>query len=201
MQPRVGMGIIVVKDGQVLFIQRRNAHGDGTWSIPGGHLEQFETLEQCAIREVLEETGVRVKNPVFVDITNDFYQTDQKHYITIFMRAEYESGEPTITEPDKCVNVGWRDITDLPSNLFLSLQNFIDKGNKLFSTHKHYKGKHYQVLGVARHSETKEPLVVYKGLYDDPELGKEPLFVRPKEMFDETIIIDGKEIQRFEEVN
>ena len=67
--------------------------------------------------------------------------------------------------------------------------------------YKHYKGKFYEVLGVARHSETREDLVVYKALYDDPELGNNPLFVRPKEMFEENVVVDGKEVRRFEYVD
>ncbi len=58
--------------------------------------------------------------------------------------------------------------------------------------YRHYKGKDYQVLGLARHSETKEQLVVYKTLYGDYSL-----WVRPLAMFDETLMIDGKTIKRF----
>jgi hypothetical protein len=62
--------------------------------------------------------------------------------------------------------------------------------------YRHYKGKMYEVLGVARHSETKEELVVYKALYDT-EFGPESLWVRPKGMFQEYVFSDGKEIPRF----
>ena len=61
----------------------------------------------------------------------------------------------------------------------------------------HYKGNLYEVIGVARHSETLEELVVYKALYDVPEYGKNSLWVRPKKMFLETVDVDGKEIPRF----
>ncbi len=58
--------------------------------------------------------------------------------------------------------------------------------------YRHYKGKDYLVVGLAHHSETREPLVVYHCLYDDYSL-----WVRPELMFRETVIIDGKEIPRF----
>ena len=68
--------------------------------------------------------------------------------------------------------------------------------------YRHYKGKDYAVLGIVIHSESLEELVLYKALYDFEEFGqefkKEPLFVRPKKMFNETIIIDGKKVKRFE---
>ena len=64
--------------------------------------------------------------------------------------------------------------------------------------YKHYKGKFYEVIGIAHHSETMEELVVYRALYDSPGLGMNALWVRPKEMFFEKIKINGKEMQRFE---
>lgn len=63
--------------------------------------------------------------------------------------------------------------------------------------HRHYKGKEYKVLGVAKHSETLDEFVVYEALYDNPE-GK--LWVRPKTMFLEKVEVDGKKVPRFEYV-
>lgn len=63
--------------------------------------------------------------------------------------------------------------------------------------YKHYKGGTYQVLGVARHSESLEKLVVYEALYEN-SLGK--LWVRPLAMFLEEVVVDGKRIPRFKKV-
>lgn len=63
--------------------------------------------------------------------------------------------------------------------------------------YQHYKGKLYQVIGVAHHSETLEEFVVYRALYDIEKFGKNSLWVRPKKMFMENIIVDGKELPRF----
>ena len=62
--------------------------------------------------------------------------------------------------------------------------------------YQHYKGNLYEVVGVAKHSETLEKLVVYKQLYDDGEL-----WVRPLKMFFEDIEIDGKKVLRFKYVD
>lgn len=59
--------------------------------------------------------------------------------------------------------------------------------------YRHYKGPEYQVLGIARHSETEEPLVVYRALY-----GEFGLWVRPLAMFLESVTIDGVTQSRFE---
>jgi hypothetical protein len=56
----------------------------------------------------------------------------------------------------------------------------------------HYKGRQYTVLGVARHSETHEELVVYR-----QEYGDHSLWVRPKKMFTENVTLDGKDVPRF----
>lgn len=59
--------------------------------------------------------------------------------------------------------------------------------------YKHYKGNEYEVLGIAKHSETQEELVVYRALYDD-----HGLWVRPKKMFMEEVEIDGRIMPRFQ---
>ena len=63
--------------------------------------------------------------------------------------------------------------------------------------YQHYKGKFYEVISVARHSETLEEFVVYRALYDSREFGKNALWIRPKSMFLENVNIDGKEVPRF----
>lgn len=64
--------------------------------------------------------------------------------------------------------------------------------------YEHYKGKRYDVIGIARHSETLEELVVYRALYDSEEFGDHALWVRPKAMFLEEVEIDGIRCPRFE---
>jgi len=63
--------------------------------------------------------------------------------------------------------------------------------------YEHCKGKQYEVIGLARHSETLEELVIYKALYNSEEFGNNSLWARPKNMFIETVNINGKERPRF----
>ncbi len=63
--------------------------------------------------------------------------------------------------------------------------------------YEHYKGKQYEVIGLARHSETLEELVIYKALYSSEEFGNNALWARPKKMFFQTVTIDGKDVPRF----
>ncbi len=63
--------------------------------------------------------------------------------------------------------------------------------------YKHYKGKMYEVIGLATHSETLEELVVYKMLYNKGKYKKGSLWVRPRKMFFEKVNVGGKQVQRF----
>jgi hypothetical protein len=63
--------------------------------------------------------------------------------------------------------------------------------------YQHYKGNLYEVIGVARHSETLEELVVYKALYASKEFGKNAVWVRPKKMFLEKAEVGGRKVARF----
>jgi len=130
--PQIGVGVIIFRYSKVLLGKRKNTHGDGSWSPPGGHLEFMETIEECARRETLEETGVKIKNvgkPVF---TEDFFKEENKHYITMLVTAEWDSAEPQVLEPDKCEEWGWFSWDNLPSPLFFPMQNHIDQGYSPF---------------------------------------------------------------------
>lgn len=125
---RVGIGVIIRKDGRVLLGKRRGAHGEGDWAFPGGHLEFNETWENCARREVLEETSLSVKNIHFGAITNDIFKNENKHYITIFMVCDYKSGAVKIMEPNKCEKWEWFEWSNLPKHLFLPFKNLLKNG-------------------------------------------------------------------------
>lgn len=56
--PRIGVGIIIRKENDVLLVKRKNVHGAGTWSTPGGHLDFGESPSACATCEAYEETGI-----------------------------------------------------------------------------------------------------------------------------------------------
>ena len=124
--PRVGVGVIVTKDQQVLLLRRRNVHGAGTWSTPGGHLDFGESPEQCAVREVKEETGLDIDGVAFRAITNDVFTAEGRHYITIWMEGRYTGGEPTVAAPEEASEIGWFPWSALPQPLFLPLQHLLD---------------------------------------------------------------------------
>jgi 8-oxo-dGTP diphosphatase len=118
---------ILVKNGdRILLVKRQNVHGAGTWAPPGGHLEFGESPEERAVREVKEETDVEIADPKFRVITNDVFEADRKHYITIWMEAKYVSGEPKVSAPYEESEVGWFTWDSLPQPLFLPLQHLLE---------------------------------------------------------------------------
>jgi len=126
-KPKVGVGVIIIKDNKVLLGKRKGSHGEGSWCFPGGHLEFNESLENCSKREVLEETGIKIKNIRFETITNDIFKEEGKHYITIFMLCEHDSGEVKVMEPEKCEKWDWFEWNNFPEPLFTPIQNLLKK--------------------------------------------------------------------------
>lgn len=108
--PRVGVGVFVLNSkDEFVFGRRKGSHGAGTWSLPGGHLELYESFEECAHREVLEETGLDIRDMKYLTTTNSPRIDGSKHYITIFLVARLSdpSNQPQTLEPNKCEGWEW----------------------------------------------------------------------------------------------
>lgn len=122
--PKVGIGVMIWKDGKVLMGRRKNSHGAGTFAWPGGHLEFMESFEDCARRETREEAGIEIKNIRFLRLCN--FRSNGRHYADIGVMAEWASGEPMIMEPEKCEGWAWYDPAELPQPLFDTIPYYFD---------------------------------------------------------------------------
>jgi len=138
---RVGVGVFILAsrsepptNPSFLIGKRINSHGSGTFALPGGHLEFGETPEECAAREVLEETGLAVSDLRFLTATNDYMPDEGKHYVTLFMVCvrRNKGDEPQVLERDKCEGWEWACWEDLKGwvgsaerRLFLPLINLV----------------------------------------------------------------------------
>jgi 8-oxo-dGTP diphosphatase len=122
--PRVGVGIIVEKEGKLLLGLRKGSHGASTWSPPGGHLEFAEGVEECAKRELLEETGLRATSCTLGPWVENVMENGKKHYITLYVRVDQFEGEVQLLEPDKCEEWHWFLWNELPTPLFAPMDSF-----------------------------------------------------------------------------
>ena len=122
---RVGVAVVIRRDGCILLGERIGSHGSHTWATPGGHLELGESIEECAKREVLEETGLVVESFTKLGFTNDIFDQEGKHYVTLFVLTECTQGAPQVTEPNKCLQWKWCSLDDLPQPLFLPMNNLL----------------------------------------------------------------------------
>jgi len=133
----VGVGIMILKDGKILLGKRNDdaekasslLHGEGTWTMPGGKFHFGETLAEAAAREVLEETGIKIKNPKAISVSDDI--VSDAHFVTIgFLVTEFE-GEPKAMEPDEITEWKWFELGNLPAKIFFPsrkvLENYKDK--------------------------------------------------------------------------
>jgi 8-oxo-dGTP diphosphatase len=124
----VGVGVLVLRQGRVLLGLRRGAHGAGTWAPPGGHLEYGETIEDCARREVAEETGLALCAVERGPYTSDVFEDEGKHYVTLLVVADAASGDAAVREPAKCARWEWWEWSGLPEPLFLPLASVVGRG-------------------------------------------------------------------------
>ena len=122
MNPRVGCGVLVIRNGKLLLIQRRKQPEAGAWGLPGGKVDWMEPAETAAARELLEETGV-VAGPLTLLCAADHLDPEGgEHWLAPCYLAPEASGEPRLMEPEKHSALGWFDPANPPSPLTLTCQ-------------------------------------------------------------------------------
>ncbi|MCF7831726.1 MAG: NUDIX domain-containing protein [Candidatus Pacebacteria bacterium] len=132
--PKVGVGVMVIKEGKVLLGLRGTCQiGAGQYAWPGGLLEQGESIIECAKREVLEETGIIIKNVDFLCVIN-IKEYLPNHFLNIGMVAEWESGNADTLESHKTLSWNWYSMDTLPRPLFEGIQYYIEayKNKRIF---------------------------------------------------------------------
>jgi len=133
---RVGVAVFIYKQNgydkktpYVLLGKRASSHGDGSWGLPGGHLEFGEQPEDACKREVLEETGLLIEQVTrckSYSYNVVHFPKEHKHYVTLFFEAPYLGGDPILKEPDKCEKWCWFPHHALPWPLFEPLRVLVD---------------------------------------------------------------------------
>lgn len=133
----VGIGVTVLKDNKVLLGKRHDdpekasslLEGAGTWTMPGGKLDFGESFEECARRETMEETGIKLNKIKVICINNDV--VEDAHFITIGLFSDDFEGEPKTMEPETITKWEWFELDKLPSPMYFPsekvIQNYLKK--------------------------------------------------------------------------
>ena len=165
------------------------------WEFVGGKLEPGETGEEALIRECKEELDITVKPMgVFADVTHVY--PDLTVHLTLY-NCTIAQGEPKLLEH---ADMAWITPAEIGNYEFCPAdveilgkirQEYAESAVRI-GKYRHFKGMEYEVIAVAKHSETLEPMVVYRALY-----GEHDVWVRPASMWNQTVERDGQTFQRF----
>ncbi|PRQ40453.1 putative hydrolase [Rosa chinensis] len=136
---KVAVVVCLLRGQNVLLGRRRSSLGDSTFSLPSGHLEfGSESFEECAARELKEETGLDIGKIELLTVTNNLFLDEAKpsQYVAVFMRAVLADPrqEPQNIEPEFCDGWGWYEWDNLPKPLFWPLEKVVQDGFNPFPT-------------------------------------------------------------------
>ena len=117
MTPKVGVMVLLFKEGKVLLGKRKKDDGTlGMYGTPGGLLEYLETFSEGAARELMEETGLVAGEFTPLCVTN-VRQLAPAHFVMVTLRADWKGGEPENREPDKCEGWEWFPVDAPPASM------------------------------------------------------------------------------------
>ncbi|KAL3510876.1 hypothetical protein ACH5RR_030277 [Cinchona calisaya] len=133
--PKVAVAVFLSKDKKVLLGRRLNCTGQSYFSVPSGHLEFGESFEQCAIRELKEETGLDIEKVEILKVTNNIFLEEPSHYVVILVRSVLADPNqiPQNLEPEKCDGWGWYEWDSLPEPLIGPFKSALAEGFNPFS--------------------------------------------------------------------
>jgi 8-oxo-dGTP diphosphatase len=124
----VGVGVLIEKDGKYLLIRRAADPDKGMWSVPGGLVEVGETVKDAAVREAMEETGLRVELVERLGVVDKIMRDDEGrvmyHFIIVQFLARIVEGE--VKAMDDALEAQWVRLSELPSyDITVSLRDFL----------------------------------------------------------------------------
>lgn len=125
-EPRVGVGAMIMQEGEVLLVLRKKNPEKDHWSLPGGKVELYETLEDAVKREIKEELNLEIQLDQLLCATNHILIEEAVHYVAPTYLAHINDGNPCLMEPDALGGMGWFPLDELPQNLTVTTVNALD---------------------------------------------------------------------------
>lgn len=127
----VSVHLLLIKENKILLMRRKNTgYADGLYSMPAGKLEPKESVENAIIREVKEEINIDIKNETLKAIQVMNRNGIDRERIDYFFSVDRWNGEINNNEPNKCDDLKWFDIDDLPENIIPYIREAISNYNK-----------------------------------------------------------------------
>ena len=112
----VTVHLLFFREDQILLLRRFNTgYRDGEYSVPAGHLDGNETVIAAATREAGEEIGVQIESSEIL-FSSVMHRNEGDERVDFFVNVRDWGGEPVNSEPDKCDELRWTAVTDLPLN-------------------------------------------------------------------------------------
>ena len=194
------VGCFVEHDGKILLLQRHEKQSLGNqWGIPGGKMNEGEDISTAMLRELQEETGIVVEKdrleyfaPFYVR-NGDFEIIYHQHVLKLSLRpditlSDWDHQDYTWVTPAEALIFNYvHDVDSCIYEVYGITLPVVEKG-----IYCHYKGNEYEVLGMGKHTETHEDMVIYKALY-----GAGIIWSRPVDSFFEEVEYKGNKVPRF----
>ena len=130
-KPYAAAYLILIKNEEILLLRRFNTgYQDGNYGLVSGHFNGGETAKQCIIREANEEAGIEI-NPADLKVAHIMHRlAPDKEYFDIYLSAGKWTGNITNMEPDKCDELKWYQIENLPNNILPEIKLALENINK-----------------------------------------------------------------------
>lgn len=123
--------LVFANDEQVLLLRRANTgYQDGNYSLVAGHLDGGKTAKQCIIREAEEEAGILLR-PADLEVAHVMHRyRPEREYIDIYLQTNTWEGEIKNIEPDKCNELKWFSLDNLPNYIIPEVKLALENINK-----------------------------------------------------------------------
>lgn len=127
----VDVHLLLIKDGKIVLLKRANTgYEDGKYGLIAGHADGNETATEAMIREAREEAGIEIK-PHDLEFKLVMHRKTDREQVGFFFTARAYKGEPRNAEPEKCSELAWFDLNNLPENIIPYIRKsieFLDSG-------------------------------------------------------------------------
>lgn len=112
----VAVHLFLIRNGEILLLRRYNTgYEDGNYSVVAGHIDGGETIRQASGREAEEEVGIKI-NSQDLRVVEIMHRKSEDERVDFFLEAKNWSGEPQNREPEKCDQMAWFPLDELPEN-------------------------------------------------------------------------------------